>query len=149
MPPTHDRTVAKDPSDAEPMRPDAVVTQHTAAPAPVAPWRTAVADAVGTVREHALDFALVVLGSTIPRLLRKTLLGLRLAGLGLVALGAFAVLRPVEFVRFLPYLMGGVFLLLGGLAFYVAMRIQEATSAVRLAEKAIEAFRERARPPAP
>lgn len=129
MPPTHDRSVPEDPSAAQPA------------------WRTAVTDAADVVRERALDFALVVLGTTIPRLLRKTLLGLRITGLVLVALGAFAVLRPVEFTAALPYLMGGVFLLLGGLAFYVAMRIQEATSAVRLAEKAIDAFRERARPP--
>lgn len=106
-------------------------------------------DAADVVRERALDFALVVLGTTIPRLLRKTLLSLRVTGLAFVALGAFAVLRPVEFTLVLPYLMGAVFLLLGGLAFYVAMRIQEATSAVRLAEKAIDAFRARAPPRAP
>ena len=128
MPPAHDRTVPEDPPTAE-----------------VAPWRTAVTDAAHVVRERALDLALVVLGSTLPRLLRKTLLALRVTGVVFVALGAFALLRPVEFMVVLPYLMGGVFLLLGGLAFYVAMRVYEATSAVRLAEKAIDAFRERAK----
>lgn len=113
-------------------------------------WRTAVVDAVDVVRERGIDFVVVLLGVTIPRLLRKTVFGLQLAGALLLAFGAFAVVRPDLFLRFLPYLVGGLALLLGIGLFYVAARIRDATSAVRLAEKAIEAFRERGRrPPAP
>lgn len=115
---------------------------------PESAWRVAVRDAVDTVREHGTEFVLVLLGTTIPALLRKTLLGLRVAGFALLALGAFAILRPDEFRLVLPYLMGATFVLLGGLALWMGARIRDATSAVRLAEKAILAFRERA-PPRP
>lgn len=113
----------------------------------VAPPRNAWRDAWEVVREHGLEMTLVLLGTTLPRLFRKGVLGLRVAAAVLVAVGAFAVLRPDWFLAALPYVLGAMFLALGIGLLWAAGRIQEATSAVRLAEKAIEAFRERGRAP--
>lgn len=115
----------------------------------MAPPRTAWRDAWDVVREHGLEMAIVLLGTTLPRLFRKIVLGLKVAAAVLLAVGAFALVRPDWFMAALPYVLGALFLALGGGLLWAAGRIQEATSAVRLAEKAIEAFRERGRAPPP